>query len=163
MKTKMYVMFSLFSLPFLMLAQTDSLSVRSSFWTGTSIQNNGRNISFYQAKEIVKANTAAFEAMKKAQTNSGYSIAFQVAGGLGIGYTLASFMNSEDSSEVSWWQGAVGLGLTFISLSFETKAREHAQNAVDLYNAAPQPMGYRFQPEFEFNLGVNGLGLGMRF
>ena len=80
-----------------------------------------------------------------------------------MGYTLGSFLGSENASEVEWWQGAVGLGMTIIGLHFESKTRQNAQNAVDLYNVAPQPTGYRFQPEFQFNLGVNGLGLGMRF
>jgi uncharacterized membrane protein YfcA len=163
MKTKMYVMFSLFILPFLMLAQTDSLSVRSSFWTGTSIQNNGRNISFYQAKEIVKANTASFEAIKKAESNANWSIAFQVAGGLGMGYTLGSFLSSENASEVEWWQGAVGLGVAIIGLHFESKAKQNAQKGVDLFNENPPPTTSSFQPQFQFGLGLNGVGIGMRF
>jgi hypothetical protein len=101
--------------------------------------------------------------MKKAETNSGFSIAFQIAGGFGMGYTLGGFLRSENSSEVEWWQGAVGLGVGLIGLHFESKAKQNAQKAVDLYNENPSSTSYQFQPQFQFGLGANGIGIGMRF
>lgn len=163
MKTKMHLLFSLLIFPMMLFAQTDSLSVKSSFWTGTSIQKNGKHITYSEAKKIVEANTAAFDAMKKAETNSGFSMAFQIAGGFGIGYTLGSFLRSENASDVSWWQGAVGLGVGIIGLHFESKAKANAQEAVDLYNANPPSTGYQFQPQFQLGLGADGVGIGMRF
>lgn len=162
MKSKFFLLI-IALLPFCLVAQTDKLSVKSSFWTGTNFQKNGKRISFSEARKIVEDNTAAFKAVKKAEANSGWSIAFQIAGGLGIGYTLASLTNADNSSEVEWWQGAVGLGLTVFGFHFESKTKQNAQEAVDLYNAGLPSTGYRFQPEFEFGLGLHGLGIGVRF
>ena len=163
MKTNVFLLLSLVFFPLSVMAQTDSLSVNYNFWMGTSVQKNGMRISFSEATQLVESNTAAFEAMKKAQTNSGWSIAFQVAGGLGMGYTLGSFLSSENASEVEWWQGVVGLGVAIIGLHFESKAKQNAQKGVDLFNENPPPTTSSFQPEFQFGLGLNGLGLGMRF
>lgn len=162
MKSKFFLLI-ITLLPLCLAAQTDSLSVKSSFWTGTKIHKNGEQISFGDARRIVEDNTAAFKAMKKAEANSGWSIAFQIAGGLGIGYTLASLTNADNSSEVEWWQGAVGLGLTVFAFHFESKTKQNAQEAVNLYNTDLPSTGYRFQPEFEFGLGLHGVGIGMRF
>jgi hypothetical protein len=84
-----------------------------------------------QVLELMRDNPLAYEEFKKAKTNYGVAGALGAIGGFMVGFPLGTAIAG---GEPEWGLAAGGAALIIASIPLNRAFKNHAQNALDIYN-----------------------------
>lgn len=128
---------------------------------GYKYTQNGEVMRMHDLADTMKANTEAFNLIKKAKSNTAIATAFSAIGGGLIGWPLGTAIGGGDAN---WTLAGIGAGLVGIAIPISSSANKKAKQAIDLYNASQNATAHHiFNPEFTVLANTNGVGLAVSF
>jgi len=141
---------------------TGEMTMKSSFWSGTTLEQNGQTYKVREALDVMKGNQEAYDLMKSAKSSYDMANVFAFAGGALIGWPLGSAIAGGDPN---WALAGIGAGLIVISIPIANTFKKKADTALEAYNSSldKNVSANQYQPKLEFASGKNGLGLRLTF
>ena len=119
----------------------NKLSTESSFWTGTTVYNNGNKITVNEAKEIIKNNTTALEKISKAQSNRTIGAVLAYPGSFAFGWNLGAGKNA------NWTVGGIGGVIMIVGSIIGANGDKQLKESVEQYNNDLNNQKTTFKPE----------------
>lgn len=119
---------------FLMIAQCgfgQEINIYKTFG-GYRFERDSVSISPKMVLTIMKSNTQAYTEFRKAKTNLDAAGVLGFTGGVLIGFPLGTAVSGGDPE---WALAAGGLVLLLATIPLHTAFRNHALNALDIYNS----------------------------
>lgn len=155
------MVFSLIFLSAYGFSQTP-MSLEKNFWSGVTINQNGKQISFSEAKKII--NNPEIEAkLGKAQTNKIVGAVISYPCAFAFGYTLGQSFSKNEMNKPNWTVGGIGAVGMVIGALLEGKGNKQLKESVESYNSSLSKTTTYFNPEFSFYSSGNNIGIAMRF
>ncbi len=145
---------------FLGSAQTN-WEVKSDFWSGKGLYENGSKISVSQAIEKAKGQENILKNLKAARTNRTLGVIMSYPGAFAFGYVLGQSLNS-NGPKPNWGVGGAGAGLMIGGMLLEGSGNRKLRQAAEEHNNLNKS-AYNFQPELNLYCSENGLGFRMVF
>lgn len=145
---------------FLGSAQTN-WEVKSDFWSGKGLYENGSKISVSQAIEKAKGQESILKNLKAARTNRTLGVIMSYPGAFAFGYVLGQSLNS-NGPKPNWGVGGAGAGLMIGGMLLEGSGNRKLRQAAEEHNNLNKS-AYNFQPELNLYCSENGLGFRMVF
>ena len=109
----------------------DTISIIKSGMGGIKLSQHGETLNMQKLTEIIKPNPDAYTYLKKAKTNSAFSLLFSAIGGFAIGWELGSSLGGKS---INWAVMGGGIGAVAISIPFAVGTNRNARKAVEIYN-----------------------------
>ena len=109
----------------------DTISIVKSGMGGIRLYQHGETLNMEKLTEILKPNSDAYAYLKKAKTNSAFSLLFSAIGGFAIGWELGTSLGGKS---INWAVMGGGIGAVAISIPFTVGTKRNAKRAVEIYN-----------------------------
>ena len=145
---------------FLGFSQT-KWEVKSDFWSGQALYENGSKITVSEAIEKAKGQETIVNKLKAGRTNRTIGNIIAYPGAFAFGYTLGQSLNS-NGPKPNWGIGGAGAGLMIGGLILEGSGNKKLREAAQEHNNLNKTV-YNFQPELNLYCSENGLGFRMTF
>jgi hypothetical protein len=157
--TKLFITL-FFLISFLGFSQTN-WTVKSDFWSGVALHQNGSKITINQAIEKAKGQESIISKLKSAKTNRTIGTIISYPGAFAFGYVLGQSLNS-NGPKPNWAVGGAGAGLMIGGMIFQGSGSKKLREASEEYNNLNK-VTIHFQPELNLYCSENGLGIKMTF
>ncbi|MCL2414947.1 MAG: hypothetical protein FWC94_06840 [Bacteroidales bacterium] len=154
-KTIFCTVFLLFFTTLVAQTSTDTLTIRSSAWTGFTFEQNQRSYTFREVPALMQNNQQAYDFIQKARTQNTLANVFGAAGGLLVGWPLGVAVAG---GEANWGLATIGAGLIVVAIPIFNSAKRNANRAVQIYNDGVQAQ----QSNLSINFGVTHQGVGLQ-
>jgi hypothetical protein len=156
-----FLVFSFLFVSFSCFSQSP-LSIEKDFWSGVAIYQNGKQISFSDAKKIVN-NPEINAKLSTAQTNKIVGAVISYPCAFAFGYTLGLSLGNNKSIKPNWAVGGIGAVGMIVGILLEAKGNKQLKESVDTYNASLSKSASYFKPKFSFSSSGNNIGIAVRF
>ncbi len=139
---------------------TDSIIVKTNFWTGTKFFVNGNTLTTAEAENVIKANAEAYSYFKKAKTSTVFSNIIAGVGGALIGYPIGVAAAGGDAP---WILAGIGAGVIVADIPLIINSNKKFQKAIDIYNTSISSNSQSFRYDLHMEVKNGGLALVLRF
>ncbi len=144
-------------LPLFSQNKTDSIKVNT--WFGSSFEQNGKSLSVRKLIAITSDNAEAYKEMQIAKNNYTGGEVFGIIGGCVVAFSFGSALYD---GSINWVMLGLGSGLILIEVPFTILFKQHATNAVNIYNSGLKKTSLKTM-NLKIGLTCNGIGLKMQF
>lgn len=140
--------------------QTDSIDVKTGFWSGASFSVNGNRLTRAETENIIKSNAEAYSYFKKAKTTNVFASIIAGIGGYCIGYPIGYAIAG---GEPKWILAGIGAGLIVADIPLMLNTNKKFKKAIDTYNAGVSPVSKNFNYDLNIEAKNGGLALVIHF
>ncbi len=138
----------------------DTLYLKSTFW-GNKFYKGDTIYSINGVLEELAANEQPYNLMLKAKKDNTFAQIFGAAGGLLIGWSVATDLSG---GEPNWYLTGIGVGLAAISIPLSFNFIKKANQALQQHNSLITGSNkWNYKPVYHFGLSGNGVLLKIRF
>ncbi|MCF6359362.1 MAG: hypothetical protein L3J29_01215 [Cyclobacteriaceae bacterium] len=138
----------------------DTLYLKSTFW-GNKFYKGDTIYGINGVLEELAANEQPYNLMLKAKKDNTFAQIFGAAGGLLIGWSVATDISG---GEHNWYLIGIGAGFVAISIPISINFKKKANQALRDHNALmANSARWHYKPTYHFGLSGNGLQLRVKF
>ncbi|OAN61812.1 hypothetical protein A8B79_05165 [Balneola sp. EhC07] len=159
-KTYLASFFILFSSGLIFGQANESLTVKTSFFSGIKFEHNGNNLNFDETLSLVDQNEQAATYLRMSKNQATTSTIVGAIGGFFIGWPVGTAIGG---GEPNWNLFYVGAGIAVISIPIYNSAVKNARRGVNEYNSGLATLNSTIQNQLTFTITSSGAGLKFSF